>query len=171
MKMIMKTISQKRKRPDYRAQAMVEFAITLPILLALLIGIMEVSRMVLMYTLVVNASRDAVRYASAIGRDDTSPYYFRYKYCKGIKDTAQTAAYFVPLSAVSIDYYDDKGVYFDSCTATSGEDDVSVDSKYSVKVTTTANYSPMIKFLPIKIRPFTAASTRTILGVYDLPNK
>jgi len=52
-----------------RAQAIVEFAITLPILMALLVGILEVGRMVFIYSAVNNASREASRYASAVGLD------------------------------------------------------------------------------------------------------
>ena len=65
-----------------RGQAMVEFAIALPVLLMLLIGIMEVGRMLFMYASVVNSSRDAVRYASAYGRSDDG--YLKYKYCDGL---------------------------------------------------------------------------------------
>ena len=50
-----------------RAQAMVEFAIALPILLMLLYGILEAGRLLFLYSTVVTASRQAVRYGSATG--------------------------------------------------------------------------------------------------------
>ena len=163
-------MSQRKKQFGYRAQAMVEFAIALPVLLAVLIGIMEVGRMILMYALVVNASRDAVRYASAIGRDDTSPNYFKYKYCDGIKSAAQRSAYFVTVSTTIAYDSGPNTASLGNCTVSGGEQNISVDTGNRVTVTVTANYSPMVKFLPIKTRPFTAASTRTILGIFDLPN-
>ena len=49
------------------AQAMVEFAIALPVLLLLLYGILEAGRLLFLYSTVVTASRQAVRYGSATG--------------------------------------------------------------------------------------------------------
>lgn len=53
---------------DRRAQhgvAMVEFAIALPLLLLLLLGVAEFGRMLFHYNSVLQASRDASRYAAA----------------------------------------------------------------------------------------------------------
>src|ERR687898_3659473 len=50
------------------AQAMVEFAIALPILLLLLYGILEAGRLLFIYSTIVTASRQAVRYGSATGQ-------------------------------------------------------------------------------------------------------
>ena len=50
------------------AQAMVEFAIVLPLLLLLLYGLLEAGRLLFMYSTVVTASRQAARYGSAIGQ-------------------------------------------------------------------------------------------------------
>jgi len=44
-----------------KAQAMVEFAIALPILLMLLYGILEAGRLLFLYSTIVTASRQAVR--------------------------------------------------------------------------------------------------------------
>ena len=50
-----------------KAQAMVEFALVLPILLMLLYGILEAGRLLFIYSTIVTASRQAVRYGSATG--------------------------------------------------------------------------------------------------------
>src|SRR4030095_5438784 len=78
-----------------RAQAIVEFAIALPVLMMLLVGIMEVSRMLFMYASVVNSSRDAVRYASAYGRSDDigDGNLLKYKYCDGIEAVAKQSGF------------------------------------------------------------------------------
>ncbi len=162
-------IPRRQKQPALRAQAMVEFAIALPVLLMLLVGLMEVSRMVFMYALVVNASRDAVRYASAIGRGDDG--LFKYNNCAVIKSVATTSAYIVPLSSISITY--DQGPTDTSthpvCDAPSGEDsDIEVDTGYRVTVEVKASYSPIVKLLPISSQTFTSKSSRTIMGIYDL---
>jgi Flp pilus assembly protein TadG len=168
--MTINNIIHSKIKSGRRAQAMVEFAIALPVLFALLLGIMEVGRLMLMYTLVVNASRESVRFASAFGRGDDG--YIKYKNCLGIKNMAQQAAVFIPLSSVTINYYNETGGGVGVCDkTTSGEDsDISVDTNYTVKVTVQAQYSPMVSFLPIGSRTITSTSTRTILGIFDLPN-
>jgi len=164
--------SQKQKKSGYRAQAMVEFAIALPILLVLLFGIMEVGRLMLIYTMVVNASRDAVRYASAVGRGDDG--LFKYNNCAGIKQAAIDSTYnliAIAPSNILISYVDENGVNAGTCDAGSGEDaDITVDSEYRVTVTVTATYTRIVKLIPIPTRPISSTSTRTILGIFDLPN-
>jgi len=71
---LMKRSFRKQNSFGYHGQAIVEFAIALPILLALLVGILEVGRMLFIYAAVTNASREAVRYASAVGLDDSGSY-------------------------------------------------------------------------------------------------
>ena len=60
----MKFRFQNQRTAGKRAQAIVEFAIVLPILLMLLVGIFEVGRLIFMYAAVTNASREAARYGS-----------------------------------------------------------------------------------------------------------
>jgi len=156
-----------------RAQAIVEFAIALPVLLMLLIGIMEVSRMLFMYASVVNSSRDAVRYASAYGKSDTSPnYYLKYKYCKGIEAVAKQSGFFLQNPVITITYDTGPGgTSLGSCpVSTTGEANVTVDTGDRVTVTVSTTYSPMVSLLPIPARTFTATSSRTILGIMELDN-
>lgn len=71
------------------AQAMVEFAIALPILLMLLYGILEAGRLLFIYSSIVTASRQAVRYGSATGVGTNGVP--RYQDCAGIRASAQRA--------------------------------------------------------------------------------
>ena len=68
-------------RPEgaQHAQAIVEFALVLPILMVMLVGIFEVGRLLFIYTAVTNASREAARFGSALGYDDDG--YHKYKDC------------------------------------------------------------------------------------------
>src|SRR6266498_3229793 len=91
-----------------RAQAIVEFALVLPILMMLLVGIMEVGRFIYIYAAVNNASREAARYGSAIGFDDTGTH-LKYQYCDGIRNMARKSAYFMNLSNADIDIEYDTG--------------------------------------------------------------
>ena len=69
-----------------KAQAMVEFAIALPILLMLLYGILEAGRLLFLYSTIVTASRQAVRYGSATGVGTGGVP--RYQDCDGIRAAA-----------------------------------------------------------------------------------
>ena len=87
--MNLKKITPKKNK----AQAMVEFALVLPLLLLLLYGILEAGRLLFIYSTVVTASRQAVRYGSATGQGlvtDTVP---RYQDCAGIRQAAQRVDY------------------------------------------------------------------------------
>jgi len=158
--------SRKQNPFGYRAQAITEFAIALPILMALLVGIFEVGRMVFIYSAVTNASREAVRYASAVGLEDGGTYN-KYNYCSGIKDMARRSAYFTPLT-INISY--DKGpgtASYNTCDGTV-DSGVVVSSGDRVLVTVSAQYKPMLKLIPLSSRTFTSSSSRTILGLLKL---
>lgn len=99
---MIKSLFQVKKVQGARAQAIVEFALVLMILMVILVGILEVGRLVFMYAAVNNASREAARYASAYGLDDSGNY-LKYQYCQGIHDVAQRSAFFTPLT-VTITY-------------------------------------------------------------------
>src|ERR1043165_3232610 len=69
----MNFLYRNKKKPGSRpegAQAIVEFALVLPILMVMLVGIFEVGRLLFIYTAVTNASREAARFGSALGYDD-----------------------------------------------------------------------------------------------------
>ena len=78
----------KSARKKTKAQAMVEFAIVLPLLLVLLYGLLEAGRLLFIYSTVVTASRQAVRYGSATGQGLTTTIP-RYQDCAGIRLAAQ----------------------------------------------------------------------------------
>ena len=89
------------------AQAMVEFAIALPILLMLLYGILEAGRLLFIYSTVVTASRQAVRYGSATGVGTGGV--LRYKDCAGIRAAAQRADFLNSFDDSDIFIYHDDG--------------------------------------------------------------
>ena len=164
---------QQNNPPKERAQAIVEFAIVLPILMMLLVGILEVGRMIFIYSAVNNASREAARYASAVGLADGGVYN-KYQYCSEIRNVARRSAFFMNLPDANITInYDDGPAYvntpFASCPAgTTANTSLTVDSGQRVTVTVNATYSPMVTLLPINSRPFSSRSSRTIVGVLEL---
>src|SRR6185503_8948025 len=147
--MFMNGTYKSKKLLGYRAQAIVEFAITLPILMALLVGILEVGRMIFIYSSVTNASREATRYSSAIGQDNSG--FYVYKYCECIREKANKSAFLISLSSITITYDTGPGTTsIGTCDAVSGEaPDISVDTGDRVQVTVQANYQPMVRLIPI----------------------
>jgi len=168
--------SEKRLDRRYRGQAIAEFAIALPILLAIMVGIFEVGRYVFIYAGAANASRNAVRYASAVGKSDGG--YTKYNYCYGIYQVAKKSAFLVsiptpPSSNFIINYDDGSGnALSDSeCSewsSTKVDTGVIVESGDRVTVTIKVEYKPILKLLPLKPRTITSTSSRTILGIIDL---
>ena len=169
----MNRFSRKQNLFGFRAQAMVEFAIAAPILFALIIGIFEVGRMIFIYSAVTNASREAVRFGSALGFDDDG--FHKYRHCEGIRNIARRSAYFLNLqdSDIVVEYDHGPGTSsFVVCDATSGEDaNVVVNSgadEDRVLVTVNAQYSPFTRLVPFGSRTFVSKSARTILGYVSL---
>ena len=156
---------RKHRAPGFRAQAMVEFAIVLPVLIMLLLGILEVGRLIYTYAAVNNASREAARFASAVGLDDSGN--LKYQYCDGIRNMAERSAFFTTLT-VTITYDHGPGTStFDTFDVFPVDTGVSVNSGTDldrVNVTVSANYSPMVNLIPIGSRTITSSSARTIFG-------
>lgn len=168
----MKALYRTSKKHGYRAQAIVEFAIVAPILFMMLFGVLEVGRLIYVYAVVNNASRDGARYASAVGLDD-SGLFKRFEYCKGIVDAARRFAYFIPESdmSITINYdrptpLDPNPAPYDSCDGTA--DTVPVSPGDRVIVTINGTYNPLVKLVPLRPKTFTSISARTILGDVNL---
>jgi Flp pilus assembly protein TadG len=89
---------------------MVEMALVLPLLVTVVIAGIDLARYVAMHTAADAASREATRYASAVGPTGESPP--RYVNCAGIRAAAIDAAPLLNLSAssaVTITYEDGDG--------------------------------------------------------------
>jgi len=162
-------------------QSMAEFALALPILMLVIFGLLEVGRAVFMYAAVVNASREAVRYATAYGVNENDV--LQYQNCAEIRNTAKRVAFLLPLEDddIVIEYDNgpdpDTGVVpspFASCDAveddaTNGVDgDVTLACGDRVLVTVTVNYEPIVSLVPMTAQPFIGSSARTYLGVIEL---
>jgi Flp pilus assembly protein TadG len=162
----MKALYRNPKLPTERAQAIVEFALVLMILVMVLVGIFEVGRLMFIYAAVNNASREAARYGSAIGLDDSGN--LKYQYCDGIRNMAQRSAFFTPLT-ITIAYDNGPGTSpFRTCTG-SVDTGVSINGGVDrVKVTVSASYSPMLNLIPIGSRTVSSTSARTIFGFVEL---
>jgi Flp pilus assembly protein TadG len=152
-----------------RAQAMVEFAIALPVLLLLLYGILETGRLVFMYSTVVNASRQAVRYGATTGPGNGTGNADekRYEDCDGIRDSAQKSGFVGAFNTVTIKW--DTGPGTGQTTICPNTSDPTFDwtptgNNTRLNVTVTKNFTPLVpKLVPFLARTITATSARSII--------
>lgn len=92
-----------------KGQAIIEFAIVLPILLLLVYGLIETGRLLFIYSSVNNATRQAARYGSTSGISPTSGVP-RYQDCAGIRLAAQRGDFLNAFDDDDIEIYIDNGI-------------------------------------------------------------
>jgi Flp pilus assembly protein TadG len=172
-------------RRGSRAQAMVEFALALPIFLLVVYGLLEVGRLIFMEAAVITSSREAVRYASAWGVNSAGVQ--QYDDCAGIRNAAKNTAFLLGLqdSSINICYDSGPGTNTDAnCKDAYGNlvqgknikaycsgpsDTASLTSGQRVVVTVSATYNPVLPlFLPLTQKNMASTAFRTVLGVVDL---
>ena len=158
----MKSKNQTHKKS--KAQAMVEFAIVLPLLLLLIYGLLETGRLLFMYSTVVTASRQAVRYGSATGENSSGVA--RYNDCDGIRAAAQKVAYLGPFDSITIKH--DSGPADTSptpyCSNPTDSYQPSKTNADRITVTVSEQFTPIVpKLVPFAVRTISATSSRTIL--------
>src|SRR5512140_2671510 len=147
--------SQKPKTKT-TAQAMVEFALALPILLLVIYGLLETGRLVFMYASVVTAARQAARYGSASGDNGSGTNY--YNDCAGIEGAANRVAFIQQFSNIGVSYDSGPGGTWQqaSCpipnTATGHP-----TNGDRIRVTVSTQFTPIVPLVPFK--PFTITST------------
>src|SRR6266498_441456 len=78
-----------------QAQALVEFSLVIVILLMVIYGILEVGRLIFIYSSVVTSAREAVRYGALVGVNEAGDPF--YQDCAGIRNTAKKVGFFLNL--------------------------------------------------------------------------
>ncbi|PKO04524.1 MAG: hypothetical protein CVU41_16470 [Chloroflexi bacterium HGW-Chloroflexi-3] len=152
---------KKIKNKQY-GQAMVEFALTLPIFLLAVIGVIELSRFFLVYSSVYTASREAARYGTSVGEDKNLPNYVN---CSEIALRAQQSGFFggVNASDVIIYYESTPGTKLADC----GSYDPILGDRLVVEVA--AEYKPLIVGLVLPDGMMVSAKNgRTIMNEIEM---
>jgi Flp pilus assembly protein TadG len=146
---------KKIKNKQY-GQAMVEFALTLPIFLIAVLGVIELSRFFLVYSSVYTASREATRFASAVGEGGTQ----NYQNCDAIKQVAVDSGWFGGVNADNIDIYYESapGEQIGTCV-TGTPFEAKLGNRIVVDVA--ADYQPITPILPTI--PVSTSNARTIM--------
>ena len=152
----MKKILNRQK--DSIGQGMVEFAIVFPLLLMLLFGIFEFSRVMFAYSAAVSASREAVRYGAAIR--DIGGGIAQYEDCTGIRDAAKRIGKYAGISDanITIQYSNGSGIYSTACPPTQ-----EVISSDTISVTIDTTITPVTFFGNFSPIPINSSASRTIL--------
>jgi len=169
--------SKKLNTKKSKAQAMVEFALALPVLLLLLYGILEAGRLIFMYSAIVNASRQAVRYGATTGTGNGTgnPSEPRFQDCDGIRKIAQDLAYITTFYDTDITIYRDTGpgtAKTPYCAAGMQTDPSFTkpgDNNNRITVEIKKQFVPILpKLVPFVTRDIIATSSRTILISIDI---
>jgi hypothetical protein len=165
------------------AQGMVEFALVLPLLLLVIFGIIELGRLLVIYSSVGTASREGARYASAAGEPTPGvPYYLD---CAGIRAAAQRMGVLIGMQASDILISYDQGpdpasggppvVISTTCPDPSDyannndymlaifnlQNQIRLGSRVVVDVS--AQYTPLLPLVNIPPLPMNSTTARTIL--------
>jgi hypothetical protein len=147
------------------AQGMVEFALVLPLLLLIMLGLMEVGRMLAFYTAVVSASREGARYGSASGH--SGDYVSYYQDCQGIRDAAMGVGFFARLEPADVVIRYDHGpdyqtLPFGNCAVNSvGPSNIKLGDR--IVVTASTVWEPVVPLVPLQPVTLTSVTRRTIL--------
>ncbi len=155
------------------AQAMVEFAIVLPILLLLLYGLLEAGRLLFIYSSVVTASRQAARYGSTTGQGvnwgpsgPNNSTVYRYNDCYGIKQAARKADFLKAIADITISFDNPSG----TCSGNTGGFTASNTNESRIIVTVRGRFTSLVpKIVPFFDRDIIATSRRTILVKVTIP--
>ncbi len=158
-----KNLQLRRKRT--KGQGLVEFGLILPALLLILVGIAEFGRLMITYSSVATASRDAARYGASVG--ENSMGIAHYEDCDGIRETIDRLSLFLdPNITIEFDVDGPGGVDpVEYCQTGKSFDPINVALGSQIVITVTATYQPLV-FVPIFAlppTPITAETNRTIL--------
>lgn len=159
------------RRPRPTGQGLVEFALILPVMLLLILGVIEGGRMMAIFSSVSNASRQAARYGSVTGFTNGGSGTQFYKDCDGIVATAQRSSPLQPLgvSNISIYYDDGDGTVLGTCDPATDTVTATIPngSRIVVKIVTT--YTVLVPLLPLPAMPLTFTSARSVFSTINGP--
>jgi hypothetical protein len=150
-----------QKRNHGKAQGAVEFALVLPLLLLIMLGLIETGRLIFHYSAVTNAAREAMRYGSATGLSDDgiTP---RFMDCAGIVDAAVRVGFLgsVQPGDVTITYFSADGTNLGGCPPP----DNAIQTGARIQVEVNSLFDTIIPgLLPYQGMTLSSESSRTII--------
>ncbi len=164
-----------RMNKSQNAQGMVEFALVLPILLMLILGVFAFGHLFYVYSSVVSASREAARWGAATGTAGGSADAERFRDCDQIRAAAARVA---PISGITQADSPDENTPGVQITYDEGpgepqkaecvdnthapdSDDIEIGDR--IVVTVRVRYQPIVPLIPIPSFMLQANTARTII--------
>ena len=146
-----------------RGQAFVEFALTFLLFIFLIVGILEVGRLVFSIAAIRTAAQEGARYGSAAGglASGVDNYY---EDCPGIEAAATRIGNYAGLQGWDVEIAYDSGsdpTIIEECDTLS--DPEVIELGYRVVVTTTGTVVPFVNFLPLPELTYSSTARRTIV--------
>ncbi len=155
----------RRKKPASRnaaGQAMAELVLILPALMILVMGTVEFSRLLAVYTVVNASSREAARYGAGAGDMGIGTKH-RYEDCNGIIAAAnRISRSFISLTSITIQYDHGPGTALITpvgCPPPAAQ--VGLGTRIIVRVT--ATYRPIVPLIPIGPITLMSETKRTVI--------
>lgn len=150
-----------------KAQSMIEFALVFPLMLVITLGIIEMGRMIFIYTVVTASAREGARYGAAAGSiSDTDPTP-HYADCAGIRNAVRKTAILVTIPDANItiqyDHGPNTGFFATTCPPDDANGNDMVKLRDRIVLTVIGHYSPLIPLLHLPGFDITAVNGRTIL--------
>jgi|GEM_PF-720908 len=145
-----------------QGQALVEFALMLPILLVLIFGIIDIARLMYAFSQAIDATRQAMRYGIVTGLDNSTPQYLD---CQNITAVARRMLFMPGLNNVTINvrYEDAQGNFISNCVDTLTAWDVNDGDVLVVEVQGAISPITPAFMLFTNTLPFSYTSRRTIM--------
>ncbi len=162
------SFSATEKKKKEFAQGFVEFALAVPVLLTVVFGLLEVGRLLFIYSSTVTAARQAVRYGSVTGINDDG--ILRYQDCAGIRAAARSVGFITEFQDSDINITYDTGPGTTAFASCNGVDYLAVQpqngDRLLVSVSTT--FQPIVPLVPLEPMTIESSSARTILVDIDI---
>ena len=162
------SFSTTEKKKKEFAQGFVEFALAVPVLLTVVFGLLEVGRLLFIYSSTVTAARQAVRYGSVTGINDDG--ILRYQDCAGIRAAARSVGFITEFQDSDINITYDTGPGTTAFASCNGVDYLAVQpqngDRLLVSVSTT--FQPIVPLVPLDPMTIELSSARTILVDIDI---
>lgn len=143
-------------------QTLVEFSLSLLLLLVILVGIFEMGRLFFTYSSLAAAGREAARYAAGVSTV-ASLNKAQYNDCAGIRAEATQIGWFAGVQAAGVRIFHDAGPGTPETEYCNPSANIIIDRNTRITVEIQVTYTPMTNLLEIPPTTLKTRSSRSVL--------